>query len=409
MTGAMGEGGGLVTAACHAHASVPALTTCRGCFRPLCELCAINDSHLVPRCAECTRRRSRRSAFASGALAVLLVTAMVAAVKYHQHSKREREALEAAKAATPDYGIQGELITKLNARMAREPCDRDGIVELGEALMRAGDARTTIKRSSAFISKCGEHPRLRWLTYAAHKQLSEWDGAVTEATKLIEFDPYDADYRGWRGLMYERKGDLARAVEDYQQALVLRPRMADLRLNLADALEKLGRPCEAILPLAQGTFYYPNATNVESLHARVEHLSSSAHCAWAAGVGEAQIKVKPGSHVMMVEARVNNREVGEFVVDTGATLVVLSRDFANRLGIRTGGAPTILTETANGVTRGAVVSLNEIEVQGIRAARVVAVVVERLADDGLLGMSFLSRFDLAQKGGVFEIRARAPR
>ena len=274
--------------------------------------------------------------------------------------------------------------------------------------MRAGDARGTIGQAQEFLTKCGEYPRLRWLTYAAYNQLSEWDLAAAEATKLIESNSYDADYRSWRGITYEKKGDLAKAAEDYQQALILRPGLTDVPLNLADAYEKLGRPCDAILPLAQVVVQHPTVSNIGALQARVEALSTLPQCAWAAGEGHARIKINPGSQVMMVKVRVNDRQTGDFVVDTGATLVTLSRRFADRLQIATTGGPSLLAQTANGVTSGALVALDKLELQGIHAARVPAAVVENLGTvDGLLGMSFLSRFDLHRSQGILAIDARS--
>lgn len=296
----------------------------------------------------------------------------------------------------------------LRAQLLREPCDRNAMLRLGEAQMREGDARGTVQRASEFFKTCGDFPRLRWLTYAAHKQLSEWEQAASEATKLIASDPYDADYRGWRGLAYEQKGDFSRAAEDFRQALLLRPGLVDLPLNLANAYEKLGRPCDAVLPLTQAVSQHPNAQNVAAVQARIAQLASSTQCAWTVGEGHAKVKTNPGQ-VVVVRVRVNSRQTGQFIVDTGATLVVLSRAFAQRSGISTDGAPVLFAQTANGVTSGALVALDRVELQGVSAARVPAAVVDDLGTiDGLLGMSFLSRFDLRQSDGLLELTARKP-
>lgn len=51
--------------------------------------------------------------------------------------------------------------------------------------------------------------------------------------------------------------------------------------------------------------------------------------------------------------------------------------------------------------------MDKVEVQGVKAARVPAAVIDGLGSiDGLLGMSFLSRFDLKQAAGLLEITAR---
>ena len=67
----------------------------------------------------------------------------------------------------------------------------------------------------------------------------------------------------------------------------------------------------------------------------------------------------------------------------------------------------MLLQTANGPRPGHLITVQAIEVQGVKAARVPAVVIDDLGGgiDGLLGLSFLSRFDLKQTRGTFEIAA----
>jgi hypothetical protein len=51
--------------------------------------------------------------------------------------------------------------------------------------------------------------------------------------------------------------DTVHAIADYEQALAIEPRLADVPFNLADAYRKLGRPCDGIFPLEQLSFYNP--------------------------------------------------------------------------------------------------------------------------------------------------------
>jgi aspartyl protease family protein len=92
------------------------------------------------------------------------------------------------------------------------------------------------------------------------------------------------------------------------------------------------------------------------------------------------------------EARVEGRRV-EFLVDTGATAIVLRASTAAQLGIRPSqNEYTAKVITANGETRAAPVRLNSIEVGDITVRDVRALVQadEALPMD-LLGMTFLSR------------------
>jgi len=116
-----------------------------------------------------------------------------------------------------DYGAQMAEVQRLTEQLRKEPCDRHNILALGELMLGAGDGRGTLKALNAFLEKCGDYPRLRRVTLAAHMRLSEWDEATSEATKLIESDPYDVDFRVWRGLVYEQKHDWVHAADDYRQ------------------------------------------------------------------------------------------------------------------------------------------------------------------------------------------------
>ncbi len=394
----------MTAASCHAHPTAPATATCRTCYRALCDICTIPDDRMLPRCADCTARRSSRR---TGVLVALALAVIGGAGFSFVRSRQPAPAAAAAPDAPYDYGTGAAEIHRLEGQMAKEPCDWRKIIELGEATLRAGDGRGTIRRAEAFLQACGEYPRLRWLTYEAHKQLSEWDQAAAEAGKLIESDPYDADYRGWRGLVNEQKGDLDHATEDYRQAIELKPRLGDLPINLANLYERQGKPCEAILPLSQVVFYHPEATNLGALRARVEALGARPECAWAAGEGKARIRRRPGEGLLMAKVRVNDQVTGTFIVDTGATLVVFSRAFADKLKLDTSGAPRLLAQTANGPGTGFAVTVDRVEVQGVKAARVPAAVVDGLGNiEGLLGMSFLSRFDLKQDATELSITAR---
>jgi aspartyl protease family protein len=93
-----------------------------------------------------------------------------------------------------------------------------------------------------------------------------------------------------------------------------------------------------------------------------------------------------------VTAGINGTSV-EVLVDTGASAVALSYEDAQDVGLH----PGSLTfdqpvSTANGVTNAARVTLNKIEIDGVRVSDVQGIVLPEGAMKGsLLGMSFLSK------------------
>ena len=93
-----------------------------------------------------------------------------------------------------------------------------------------------------------------------------------------------------------------------------------------------------------------------------------------------------------VEARVEGRFV-DFVVDTGASLVVLRESSAARAGIRPQPRDyTATAVTANGRIKAAPARIDRIEVGGITVYDVPAMVLpDEVLSKNLLGVSFLSR------------------
>lgn len=93
------------------------------------------------------------------------------------------------------------------------------------------------------------------------------------------------------------------------------------------------------------------------------------------------------------EAQINGRAV-RVLVDTGASVVSLTRDDALRLGFQLTSEDFDQTvATAGGAARAARVQLAEVGVDGARVARVEALVVERGLAHSLLGMSYLGRLE----------------
>jgi aspartyl protease family protein len=108
--------------------------------------------------------------------------------------------------------------------------------------------------------------------------------------------------------------------------------------------------------------------------------------------GEIVLPRGPGGHYF-VDIDVNGTPV-RFIVDTGASQVVLSERDARRIGID----PATLTfsgmaATANGMVRTAPVTLERMTLGGITDGPVRAVVNGGDMNESLLGMSYLGLYD----------------
>ena len=94
-----------------------------------------------------------------------------------------------------------------------------------------------------------------------------------------------------------------------------------------------------------------------------------------------------------------NGMVTQFLVDTGATIVIMSSNEADRLRIAYKTAPRALVNTANGTVPYRLVKIDRIRVGDVELTNVDAGVLEGTYDGPtLLGMSFLSRTEVSRDG-----------
>ena len=112
----------------------------------------------------------------------------------------------------------------------------------------------------------------------------------------------------------------------------------------------------------------------------------------------------PRGH-FFTDATINDVQVRS-VVDTGASVVVLSVADADRLGLdwRNGERGTM--QTANGFTSAYRVKLTKIKVGSIELHEIDGVVVEQGPGVALLGMSFLNRLEMRRDGDTMTLTRR---
>ena len=103
---------------------------------------------------------------------------------------------------------------------------------------------------------------------------------------------------------------------------------------------------------------------------------------------------------------------GVFILDTGATFVSLKKTFAQKAKVVVEPDSTVQLYTANGVTTGKRGRAQTIEVRSLQTKDVPIVIQDDAKGtygegvDGLLGMSFLSRFKLTIDARTTRISAR---
>jgi len=99
------------------------------------------------------------------------------------------------------------------------------------------------------------------------------------------------------------------------------------------------------------------------------------------------------------------------VIDTGATLVVLNWDQAERMGIDLRQSQRVTTHTANGPVPAYVITLTSVQVGEIGLLNVPAMVIEGGAEKlpaVLIGMSFLKHFEMRRAGQTMTLTRSNP-
>jgi aspartyl protease family protein len=119
---------------------------------------------------------------------------------------------------------------------------------------------------------------------------------------------------------------------------------------------------------------------------------------------EILIAAGPGGH-FMTSGQINGKAV-QFMVDTGATTVALSRSEAERIGVDWKQGQRGLSQTAGGVVPVYVVSLTSIRIGDVEVFGVNATIIPVEMPFVLLGNSFLSRFSMRRDSDVMKLEKK---
>jgi clan AA aspartic protease (TIGR02281 family) len=124
-----------------------------------------------------------------------------------------------------------------------------------------------------------------------------------------------------------------------------------------------------------------------------------------------QIRFVPGQDQIPIEAYLEGEFKQKFLIDTGASLVTIPTETAETLGIRLDDStPLVPVSTASGTGMAYEVTLDSIELKGLRVRHIKALILDIPANPelGLLGNNFLKHFhvEIDQKNGILRLKER---
>ena len=282
-------------------------------------------------------------------------------------------------------------------KLAREPCDPKAVFKLTEAISRAGEERWAAQALVGWSKQCGVGTEGDLRKAASlYLGLHDFPRAEAIATQLTDAHPGVGNYWYIRAKAEVGLKRPDAALLSYANAIHLesRPQMVGAWVfhEMSDLYASLGRFCDAIVPIEDYAALDPGARDTAANQRLIEGYVAKGGCA-ARASGAQSFSVADAN---VIHARVTIDGVsGTFAVDTGASFVTVSPAFARKSHLE-GGAARLRAMTANGAVYSALATAATVKLGRVEARQVpVAILDQGLGEiDGLLGRSFLSRFEV---------------
>jgi aspartyl protease family protein len=302
-------------------------------------------------------------------------------------------------------------------QLRREPCYRDAVYALADALLEAGYPREADTSLLSFAKRCGQSDEILVRRFKALFRASDYSAALRIADELVNSDPADAQLRYWRGNVYEELKDFARALIDYINTVQLLGDPETVSANhfydISRMYAALARYCDAITPLETYISFKPVENRTTQLTRLIAEYAEKGNCEARYANGTARVARVPLAGLVGVTTIdvVINGTKGNFLLDTGATYVAVTPAFASKAKLHMEAGTQLPMKTVGGTASAdlgyaATVAVGKAEAQGVAVA-VVRGGPNPFGDrlDGLLGMSFLARFKLSVSPSTIEFTA----
>jgi clan AA aspartic protease (TIGR02281 family) len=323
--------------------------------------------------------------------------------------------MERLKIKLPTNVYGSDPVRKFLGELSRERCDQQAIVDLGKAIESAGYRREASTALVSYSETCGGHaPSLRAAVVILVK-LTDYQTAATVASKVIELEPFGGGGYLQRGVAHEFGGLLQKAIDDYTTAIELYGDKQKIPsatyLGLARSYEKLGQFCDAVVPVETWVSLNPERNGTSQTQAMIATYRSKGKCELGTATGEEVFAVSRPNSVVKLPVSINGTR-GVFLLDTGATFVSLKSTFAQKAKVQVESNSIVRLHTANGTNTARRGRAATIQLRSLQARDVPVVVQDDTKGsfgegvDGLLGMSFLSRFKLTVDARNVRISAR---
>jgi aspartyl protease family protein len=350
-------------------------------------------------------RRSKDVLYSLALIIALIVIFAVGGFGYWYFWIRHDFSSTYARLGIAPLPVNVELETEISERLeqlGREPCYKDGMLGFADALVAAGYPREADTGLLSFAKRCGDSDAILLRRHQALLKASDFTNALGIANDLVASDPVKATYRYARAQTYEQLKDFESALHDYivsVQLLGTPSRVAGFHFyDIARMYAALGRFCDAIAAVETFVAFSPAARRTQQSVSMILEYSKKGSCGVDYARGSAQIPLKGGEGVQTLTAAVNG-VTGTFIVDSGATYLTVTAAFSQRAKITSDAAVRFPIKTVGGTVQAILGTAGAVAVKDAEARGVTVAVIQDARDpfgariDGLLGMSFLARFN----------------
>jgi tetratricopeptide (TPR) repeat protein len=164
------------------------------------------------------------------------------------------------------------------AKLAEEPCDKQAIFALGEALVANHEERNAVAAYMGFAGACpngeGDLYRAAQILF----QLGDSEKVVATTSELILKSPGVPDYRYLRGRALAGLKRYDDALADYASTIRLQHDPRTLRdgvfTEMANIFLASGRPCEAAATIAAWIALVPATRNTPAVRSMIEEYKA---------------------------------------------------------------------------------------------------------------------------------------
>ena len=308
-----------------------------------------------------------------------------------------------------DPSIETGAVASL-AKLAHESCDGHAVMALAQSVEKADERRWAADALVGWGAACGPDNAgaLRQAT-SLYINLHDYGRAFALAQGLVAAHPHVADYQYLKGKAEVGLGRVDDALLSFANTIHLEPSPRRVGswvfTDMSDLYASTGRFCEAIGPIQDYVSLDPASRNTAPMQKLMTDDAAKGHCtAFAAGADRFPVA---DANVIRTRVLVNGVP-GLFILDTGASFVTVTAAFARKAHLDASGATPLRAVTANGAVYDQLVPAGSVKVGRVEAKQVPVAIQESDMGilDGLLGRSFLSRFDVVIEEDQWSLRSK---